>query len=217
MAPNFIVVIDYQTRSKIAYPQTVVIDNSQNNIGFTRAANAGIKKALERGAKKIILLNPDIKFTPKVLKLFNSKFDLAGPVLRFQRQGKTIYDYGGRVNLRLGRATHLEIQRPDYVSGACLLITKPVIDQIGLLDERFFLYYSDTDYGLRVKQAGFSVGVEKNIIVDHPIKEHRFHRSWLKTQAILSDNLRFIWKWTPAVWKPVAVIYWLGLCLKYFL
>lgn len=45
----------------------------------------------------------------------------------------------------------------DAVSGSCMLIRRAVMDQIGLLDERFFAYQEDTDYCLRAKRAGWLV------------------------------------------------------------
>jgi N-acetylglucosaminyl-diphospho-decaprenol L-rhamnosyltransferase len=46
--------------------------------------------------------------------------------------------------------------RVDWVSGACVVIRREVIDQIGLLDECYFLYYEETDFLLRGQRAGWS-------------------------------------------------------------
>lgn len=43
----------------------------------------------------------------------------------------------------------------EALSGACLLVRKEVIDQVGLLDENFFMYYEDVDWCLRIKKAGW--------------------------------------------------------------
>jgi len=42
-----------------------------------------------------------------------------------------------------------------YISGACLLIKKEVINKIGLMPEEYFLYYEDTDWNFRAKRAGY--------------------------------------------------------------
>ncbi len=47
-----------------------------------------------------------------------------------------------------------ETQSVDAVSGSCMLIRREVMNQIGLLDERFFAYQEDTDYCFPAKQAG---------------------------------------------------------------
>lgn len=45
----------------------------------------------------------------------------------------------------------------DYVSGACLMTRREVLEKVGYLDEDFFAYFEDTDWCLRVKQAGLKV------------------------------------------------------------
>jgi hypothetical protein len=45
----------------------------------------------------------------------------------------------------------------DGVSGSCMLIRRPVLDQIGYLDEQFFAYQEDADYCLRARAAGWQV------------------------------------------------------------
>ena len=55
----------------------------------------------------------------------------------------------------------------DAVCGACLLIRRQVVEQVGLLDERFFLYGEDLDWCLRTRQAGWTVRYEPGIVVQH--------------------------------------------------
>jgi GT2 family glycosyltransferase len=46
---------------------------------------------------------------------------------------------------------------PEWVGFCAVVIRRAVIDQVGLLDERFFMYYEDVDYCMRVREAGFSI------------------------------------------------------------
>jgi N-acetylglucosaminyl-diphospho-decaprenol L-rhamnosyltransferase len=55
----------------------------------------------------------------------------------------------------------------DSVCGACLLVRRRVIERIGLLDERFFMYGEDLDWCLRTHQAGWTVRYEPSIVVQH--------------------------------------------------
>jgi N-acetylglucosaminyl-diphospho-decaprenol L-rhamnosyltransferase len=55
----------------------------------------------------------------------------------------------------------------DSVCGACLLIRRAVIERIGYLDERFFMYGEDLDWCLRTRQAGWTVRYEPGIVVQH--------------------------------------------------
>jgi N-acetylglucosaminyl-diphospho-decaprenol L-rhamnosyltransferase len=55
----------------------------------------------------------------------------------------------------------------DSVCGACLLIRRAVIERIGYLDERFFMYGEDLDWCLRTRQTGWTVRYEPGIVVQH--------------------------------------------------
>ena len=45
----------------------------------------------------------------------------------------------------------------EFANGCCLLLSKEITDRIGLLDERFFLYYEDTEYSLRAIKNGVRI------------------------------------------------------------
>lgn len=55
----------------------------------------------------------------------------------------------------------------DSVCGACLLVRRTVVEQIGGLDERFFMYGEDLDWCLRAHQAGWTVRYEPAVVVQH--------------------------------------------------
>jgi GT2 family glycosyltransferase len=71
----------------------------------------------------------------------------------------------GRYNL-----TFVDPDQPievDSVCGACMLVRRSVVDRIGLLDERFFMYGEDLDWCMRARQAGWTVRYEPSIVVQH--------------------------------------------------
>jgi len=55
----------------------------------------------------------------------------------------------------------------DSVCGACMLVRREVIDRIGMLDERFFMYGEDLDWCLRTREAGWTVRYEPSTVVQH--------------------------------------------------
>jgi GT2 family glycosyltransferase len=55
----------------------------------------------------------------------------------------------------------------DSVCGACMLARRAVLERIGPLDERFFMYGEDLDWCLRTRQAGWTVRYEPGIVVHH--------------------------------------------------
>jgi N-acetylglucosaminyl-diphospho-decaprenol L-rhamnosyltransferase len=71
----------------------------------------------------------------------------------------------GRYNLTyLDPSLAIEV---DSVCGACMLIRREVVDRVGLLDERFFMYGEDLDWCLRARQARWTVRYEPGIVVQH--------------------------------------------------
>jgi GT2 family glycosyltransferase len=55
----------------------------------------------------------------------------------------------------------------DSVCGACMLVRRSVVDRVGLLDERFFMYGEDLDWCLRTRKAGWTVRYEPAVVVQH--------------------------------------------------
>lgn len=100
----------------------------------------------------------------------------------------------------------------DYVSGCAMLIRRPVLENIGLFDERFFLYFEDADFCQRGIKAGFKVAVEPKAIVTHHIIEKEKKPFW-QQREMLKSNYKFINKWLPVYRWPVAYCYWLVLSL----
>ena len=88
-----------------------LIENEEN-LGFAGGCNVGIRQALERGADKVLLLNQDTIVNKGFLEsLIESPAEIVSPVLKFKRNGSWVYDYGGRVDLTTGRASHVEKNR----------------------------------------------------------------------------------------------------------
>ncbi|MCS7179712.1 MAG: glycosyltransferase, partial [Anaerolineae bacterium] len=79
------------------------------------------------------------------------------------------------------------------VSGACMFVRREVIEQIGLLDERFFLYFEDNDWCLRMRKAGWRVLYDPRFEVVHlggASLPQRRHASQIYDQSLV----RFIAK-----------------------
>jgi len=163
------------------FPDVVVIANSQNR-GFAAANNQGIEKA--RG-EYIFLLNPDTIVQLNSLNILiefmdkNEDVGICGPQL-LNQDGTVQPSVRGFPTFRgaLYRHTafrHLRIFKNEYkkwlmkgfdhktqtdvdqVMGAALMVRRSVIDRIGVMDERFFMYYEEVDLCYRIKQAGWRI------------------------------------------------------------
>lgn len=177
---------DLATELKKIESQVQVIEN-EANLGYSAANNKGIKKALEEGCSKVILLNNDTVVDKNLINNLtefsdkNNKIGLVSPKIYFapgheyrqnrynkKDRGKVIWYAGGKLDRQNVYAGHLgidEIDRgqfestnqTDFATGCCMLITRDAVDKVGLFDEMYFMYFEDIDYSLRVRRSGFQV------------------------------------------------------------
>ncbi len=151
------------------YPNIKRILNDKN-YGFPRANNQGVKIAT---GEFIFWLNDDTLIHPKLLtilakELSDKQVGLVGPKMFYMDEPEKICFAGGKIDWRRQEVSHLgrnfldkdwpdEKKEVDYVTGCALMTKREVIDKVGLLDEAYFAYGEDTDWNLKVKQAGYKL------------------------------------------------------------
>lgn len=159
------------------FPHVRLIRNT-SNVGFAKGNNQGMREPESRAARHVLLLNSDTLPDPGSLSSLVQFLDRhadAGAVGPRLVNGEGIpqpYAFGGdpspgyilaRMAKRflLHRAMHNwatdTIQMVDWVSGACLMVRRQAIDQIGLLDEGFFMFFEDNDWCLRMRRHGWKI------------------------------------------------------------
>lgn len=150
------------------------------NLGFLRAANQGA--ALARG-RAIAFLNSDAFLQPDALAEALAAMDADGSIGALggrvvltagglQEAGNAIFRDGSAGGIGRGedpwRAEARSARATDYVSGVFLVTPRALWRALGGFDEAFApAYYEDTDYCLRVWQAGFRCVVEPRVLLEH--------------------------------------------------
>lgn len=149
----------------------IEIIRNPTNLGFAGGMNVGIRRAMERGAEYLLLLNNDVTVEPGFLTAMvaaaGKHADLAAacPMAYFRDPPDVIYSTGGSVNLWTGTARQIgrgetdrgQFQRDgvrDYADGLCMLIPAAAIEKVGLLDEEYFTYWEETDWCFRARRKG---------------------------------------------------------------
>ncbi|WP_238538476.1 glycosyltransferase family 2 protein [Nitrolancea hollandica] len=164
---------------KQEYPGVTVIA-LQENRGFAAANNLGIASA--RGAT-LLLLNPDTEMRPGSLsalqqglhasprvgmvgaRLLNPDGSLQSAGYRFPGLVQTFLDIfpvhprlvGSRLNGRVPPGDGLSPFAIDHPLGACMLVRRAVIEQVGMLDDQYFMYSEEIDWCRRIKAAGWAI------------------------------------------------------------
>ncbi|TZG24173.1 glycosyltransferase family 2 protein [Sphingomonas montanisoli] len=161
-------------------PRIVVLRNATNT-GFARATNRGLRHALSLGSEFMMLLNNDTAFEPEFLKdLLDARdhhqADVIAPRILYLRDPDHAWYAGGHFNNDwIFKSIHEEADSPDepdhrivdFASGCCLGITRAVTDTIDLLDERFFVYWEDTDFCMRLKMEAIPIHYVRGITLLH--------------------------------------------------
>jgi GT2 family glycosyltransferase len=157
------------------------------NVGFAGGNNVGIKHALKDNSDYVLVMNNDLilpkDLITKLVRFMESDLEVgvASPKIYFAKgyefhknrykdreKGKVIWFAGGLIDKNNVYTSHRgvdevdigqfdEIKETDLASGACMIVRNKVFSDIGLLDERLFLYWDDADFSERARRAGYKV------------------------------------------------------------
>ncbi len=193
------------------FPEVLYIQNSQN-LGYTGGNNIGIKKALDSEADYIFILNPDttiLKDTISKLVKGSEKYNagIVTPKIYFD-QSRTIWYAGKIIDLNNVLASHIGVDQEDQgqfdkdldildVTGAAMLIKREVFERIGLFDERYFLYYEESDLSFRAKKANFKLMYIYSAVVYHKNAQSTGLGSPLQDYFITRNRMLFASKFLP--------------------
>lgn len=161
---------------------------SQSNLGFTGGNNLGIHTAIETyNSDFVMLLNNDTVVSDTLLDTLLEQLEadphmgMIAPKIYFSKGqefhqsytkadlGTVLWYAGGSIDWIHLAAFHRgvdEIDRnqfalqdeSDFATGCCVLIKREVLEKIGFLDKRYFLYLEDVDLSLRAHYEGYSIG-----------------------------------------------------------
>lgn len=109
----------------------------------------------------ILILNSDVQLSKDTLRVLqDSMGDSIGIVMcrTLKPDGCVLYDFikldGFKQKWVSG---HYQTTESDYAAGSCMLIKRDIVDKIGLFDERFFLYWEEVDFSVKVKKLGYRI------------------------------------------------------------
>ncbi len=201
------------------------------NSGFTHGTNVGLDRV---HGDYVLWLNPDVQLAPEALEVLRRTADepgvgVAAPQLlnpdgsvqpscrRFPRHRDVWFESLGLSRLfprssvfagwKMGDFDHRTRRDVDQPQGACLLFRGEVAEQIGRLDERFRMFFSDVDICRRVREHGWRIVFEPGAKAVHAkgASVYRFReRSLLNSHR---DFVRYFWKWYPGVrWFPANAL-----------
>lgn len=195
---------------------------NDKNLGFSKAYNQ-VLKTLK--SEFVLLLNPDCLLekgviektladfetnenigavTPKII-LSNGKIDLTAHRGFPTPWASLLYALGDDSLYHLTNKLTNKIHEVDSITGAFFLTKKSILDEVGYLDERFFLYGEDIDLSLRIKEKGYKILYDPTVKITH----YKGISSGLKkhSQELTSANSKTKLKAMNSFYKAMILFY----------
>jgi GT2 family glycosyltransferase len=224
---------------KEQYPQVTLIEY-KTNLGFAGAVNSGIRKA--RG-RYLYILNQDLRFPNGTARSLldrikqDDSIGLIGPKYvgfdgQLQITARAFPSYRHIffraflldrlfprsrtfASWRMGWFDHETELFVDQPMGAVMLIPRKIVDEIGLLDENFPIFFNDVDYCRRISDAGYKLLYYPGAVVEHfagaSVRQKPVKMRFISTTALI----RYLKKYArpceyPLLWICVVILF-LGL------
>jgi len=221
------------------FPQVFLTKNSEN-LGFAKANNHAITRAQGR---YILLLNPDMKVFPntfaQMIKFMDEHQDVGVASCRLEKPDGKLVPHIRRFPKLFDQAMILlkiphvfpkvlnkylmknfdytKTQEVDSVRGSFFMIRKDVVEKLGGLDERFFIWFEEVDFCKQVKKLGLKVFYTPTAkAVDYVGKSFALV-SGTKPQKYFTDSmLKYFKKWHPKSAWVIGILRPVGMFLARF-
>ena len=171
--------------------------NNKENLGFSGGHNVGIRYALENGADFVVILNNDTlvdkNFLEELLKVSGQAKNVGilvpkiyfAPGFEFHKKrykrnelGKVLWYAGGEMDWKnvIGRHKGVDevdhgqynrVEETELATGCCMMVRKEVFERVGNFEEKYFLYYEDSDLSIRCRKKGFKIIYVPGSIIFH--------------------------------------------------
>jgi GT2 family glycosyltransferase len=199
---------DSVPRIQAAHPSIQVLQTGKN-LGFSGGNNAGIREVMRHDVKYVWLLNNDTKPVPGVLRELvqtaeaNFRLGAVGSVLHDDSAPHDIQSWGGGwISLWSGYSSRATSplkrgRRLDFLTAASMLVRRKALEDVGLMDDRFFLYYEDADLCFRLRKNGWGLGVAPQAIVLHKLSASTRKKTSPTDRYFTSSGIRFLAQYAP--------------------
>lgn len=185
-----IVVVDNKSTDdsveKLRGIKDIILIESEENLGFAKGNNLGIKYAMENNFDYILLLNNDtVVEVDSIFKLQqfieqDKGLGIVAPRIMYYSDRNLINYCGGHIDWLRCIAIHENYRNEfnenspksfetEFITGCCMLIKNEVINDVGTLPEEYFMYYEDVDYCIQVKNKGYKLAVNTDSVIYHKV------------------------------------------------
>lgn len=220
-----VIVVDNASSEELGIEnKNVKIIRNDKNYGFAKGNNIGIEYALQQGVDYVVILNNDTivernsinelvklaqtdpmtgAISPKIY--FAEGFEFAQKYKK-DDLGKVIWYAGGVIDWlniygstrgvdQVDRGQYGNKGQTDFATGTCMLLTRKALEKVGMYDQRYYMYYEDTDLSMRIKNAGFKIMYNPESVVWHKVAQSSGIGSGLNDYFTTRNRLLFGFKY----------------------
>ncbi|MEC5164350.1 GT2 family glycosyltransferase [Flavobacterium sp. PL11] len=206
---------------KEKYPEVQLLI-SEKNLGFAGGNNIALRKAQ---GEYILLLNNDTEVKPDFLESLvdllqaDTSIGIVSPKILYFYENNTI-QYAGTSSMNsitsragsdgdksIDMGQYNQIKETFYPHGACMMMSRKVLEEVGLLYEGYFLYYEEYDFAERVKNAGYTIYYQPNSTILHKESISTGKNSPLKTYYLNRNRVLFLRRNSHGIQFFLAIIY----------
>lgn len=189
--------------------ETKLID-CKENFGIAKGNNIGIEQALKDGCDYILIANNDIilneKSISELLKELKNKNEFIAVSKIYMLNGN-LWFAGGRFKKLSFRSQHIGFDEKDegqydqekfitYSPTCFMLVKKEVFDNVGLMDERYFVYWDDTDFVYRAQLKEYNILYVPSSTIVHKVSVSTGNGSDFYYRYIFRNRIFFIKKFS---------------------
>jgi GT2 family glycosyltransferase len=210
--------------------QYIVIENNRN-VGVAAGNNIGTRRAIAEGCEFVLYLNNDVVFGSELFDqllegISRYKCSMTTPMMYYHGRPHAIWAAGGYFQPWLGNrclhygdgdVDHGQYGSPrqiQYTPTCCVLIRRELFATIGIMDERYFAYWDDTDFMLRAYQAGETLYLLPYAKLWHKVSSLIGTSSPFRNRYAHRNHALYGHKHLP---KPFAYLLSLAYCTGYLL
>lgn len=212
------------------YPEHKLIQ-TRKNLGYAGGNNVGLRYALEQNADFVWVVNPDIVVDSHALEeamkvmIKDQKTAVVGSKVYFapgfefykdrytkSQLGKILWYAGGENDWKNVYAVHYGMNEEDkgqfdvekeveFATGSSMLFRCSALRQVGVIDEKYFLYYEENDLCQRLKKAGWKLMYAPKSMVWHKVGQATGIGTPLADYYITRNRMLFGMRWAPTLTK----------------
>jgi GT2 family glycosyltransferase len=213
---------------RASYPEAEV-HASPVNLGYSGGNNVGIRSAIAHGAHYVLIINPDGMVADDMVERLVAAMEhdplvgMVSPKVLYaagSEPSRRIWYAGATIEWERGRSPHIGFQEQDNGQydvpretgrpcGGTMLLRASALDKVGLIDERYFLYFEEVDWAVRFREAGYRIWYEPRAICWHNVSSSvGFEGNALYWYYMTRNNLLFMSKFGRQHWRSFRRYLW---------